>query len=148
MKKLKHRKVEIDYDLLLKFLQEFQGLKYQKNLLLDEINKFKSILNQDEQKIFLLILDLLRDLKSKGAWIEYKNKTVHTKEYYRIEKETLEMIIEEKAEGIDPKKILDMMANLGILRKQADGKILTSASVDGVPKRIYMVRIDSVDYLE
>ena len=40
-----------------------------------------------------------------------------------------------------------MMANLGIIRKQ-DNKILFSASIDGVPKRIYMIRKDSVDFLE
>lgn len=156
MEKTKYQKVEIDYEILLKLFYEMQNLKYQKNVLLDEIDRLKSVtvsnqpkeLDKDAQS-FLLIIDLLRDLKSRGAWIEYKNKTVHTKEYYRIEKETMEMIVEEKAAGeIDPKKILDIMANLGILRKQADNKILTSATVDGVPKRIYMVRIDSVDYLE
>jgi hypothetical protein len=147
MEKRKYQKVEMEYGILLKFLKEFQNIKYQKNFLLDEIDKYIIMLDQDKQQLFLFIIDLLRDLKSRGEWIEYKNNTVHTKEYYRIEKETLEKIIEEKAAGIDTKKTLDFMANLGILRKQAD-KILSSATVKGVPKRIYMVRIDSVDFIE
>ena len=145
MEKRKYRIAEIKYVTLLKLLKEFQLIKSQKNMLLDEIDKFSS--ERDYQLPFLSIIDILRDLKRRGEWIEYKNKTVHTKEFYRIEKETLEKIIEEKAAGIDTKKVLDTMANLGILRKQGD-KILSSAPVEGVTKRIYMVRIDSVDNIE
>lgn len=161
MKKSSGKIIEIKCEILFKVFYELKNLKYQKNVLIDEVNKLKDEVNslkhvtvnsqtkefdQDIQS-FLLILDVLKELKSRGAWIEYKNKTVHTKEYYRIVKETMDMIIEEKAAGkIDPKKVLDTMANLGILRKQAD-KVISSASVEGVPKRIYMVRIDSVDYL-
>lgn len=148
----KLKKIEIKYEILLRILHEMQTLKYQKNTLLDENYALKRVEVSNQPKmdqgtqLFFLIIDILKDLKSRGAWIEYKNKTVHTKDYYRIEKDVLEKVIEEKAVGVDPKKILDMMANLGILRKQAD-KILSSATVDGVPKRIYMVRIDSVEYL-
>lgn len=148
----KLKKIEIKYEILLRILHEMQTLKYQKNTLLDENYALKRVEVSNQPKmdqgtqLFFLIIDILKDLKSRGAWIEYKNKTVHTKDYYRIEKDVLEKVIEEKAVGVDPKKILDMMANLGILRKQAD-KILSSATVDGAPKRIYMVRIDSVEYL-
>ena len=152
MEKRQTKNVEIEYEILLRILHEMQTLKYQKNTLLDENNALKRVEVSNQPKmdqgtqLFFLIIDILKDLKSRGVWIEYKNKTVHTKDYYRIEKDVLEKVIEEKAVGVDPKKILDMMANLGILRKQAD-KILSSATVDGVPKRIYMVRIDSVKYL-
>lgn len=148
----KLKKIEIKYEILLRILHEMQTLKYQKNTLLDENYALKRVEVSNQPKmdqgtqLFFLIMDILKDLKSRGAWIEYKNKTVHTKDYYRVEKDVLEKVIEEKAVGVDYKKILDMMANLGILRKQAD-KILSSATVDGVPKRIYMVRIDSVEYL-
>lgn len=156
MKKNKCQIIEMRYELLLQLLIEMHSLKKQKNVLIDSYDKLKAeVMSKQpneldqESKQFLFIIKLLRELKSRGLWIEYKNKTVHTNEYYRIEKETLDMIVEEKASGeIDPKKILDMMANMGIIRKQADGKILSSASVGGVSKRIYMVRIDSVDYLE
>lgn len=142
------KKINIEYDMLLKLFHEIQNLKYQKNMLLDEVHKLKSIELDQDAMVFLLIKDLLRDLKTRGAWIEYKNKTVHTKEYYRIEKDTLDKIVEEKATvKIDSKKLLEVMANLGILRKQGD-KILSSATVEGTPKRIYMVRIDSVDFIE
>lgn len=152
MEKRQTKNVEIKYEILLRILHEMQTLKYQKNTLLDENYALKRVEVSNQPKmdqgtqLFFLIIDILKDLKSRGVWIEYKNKTVHTKDYYRIEKDVLEKVIEEKAVGVDPKKILDMMANLGILRKQAD-KILSSATVDGVPKRIYMVRIDSVEYL-
>lgn len=148
----KLKKIEIKYEILLRILHEMQTLKYQKNTLLDENYALKRVEVSNQPKmdqgtqLFFLIMDILKDLKSRGAWIEYKNKTVHTKDYYRVEKDVLEKVIEEKAVGVDYKKILDMMANLGILRKQAD-KILSSATVDGVPKRIYMLRIDSVEYL-
>lgn len=153
IEKRKIEKVEIEYEILLKILCEMQNLKYQKNALLDEIDKINNVaINSQpevdqETQLFYLVLDLLKELKSRGAWIEYKNKTIHTKEYYRIEKDVLEKIIEEKAFGVDSKKIIDLMASLGILRKQ-DDKILSSATVAGVPKRIYMVRIDSVEYFE
>ena len=142
MEKGKYQIVEMKYVTLLKLLNEFQKIKYQKNMLIDKYNS-----ERNNQQLFLPIIDILRDLKRRGEWIEYKNKTVHTKEFYRIEKETLEKIIEEKAAGTDPKKVLDIMANLGILRKQGD-KILSSAPVEGVTKRIYMVRIDSVDNID
>lgn len=152
MEKRRTKNVEIKYEILLRILHEMQTLKYQKNTLLDKNCALKRVevsnqpkLDQGAQLLFLII-DILKDLKIRGAWIEYKNKTVHTKDYYRIEKDVLEKVIEEIAVGVDTKKILDTMANLGILRKQAD-KILSSATVDGAPKRIYMVRIDSVEYL-
>jgi hypothetical protein len=155
MKKKNYKKIEMDYSILHKIFDEMQRLKYQKNILLDENAKLKNITkniqceeSRNGSQEFLIIIDVLKELKSKGAWIEYKNITVHTKEFYRIEKEVLENIVEEKSDGsVDLKRILDMMANFGIIRKQ-DNKILTSATVDGVPKRIYMVRIDSVDSQE
>lgn len=155
MKKKKSNKIEMDYSILHKILHEMQRLKYQKNILLDENAKLRNTTKNIESEElkngsqdFLIIIDVLRELKVKGVWIEYKNITVHTKEFYRIEKEVLENIVEEKSNGsIDLKRILDMMSNFGIIRKQ-DNKILTSATVDGVPKRIYMVRKDSVDLQE
>ncbi len=151
----KCKKIELEYEILLKFFQEIQSLKIQKNVLLDKVDELKVIaeskqskeLDQDAQS-FLIIIDILRYLKTRGQWIEYKNKTVHTKEFYRIEKEIMEKIVDEKANGFaDSKKILDMMANMGIIRKQ-DNKILSTATVEGVPKRIYMIRIDSIDSID
>lgn len=155
MKKRNCKKKEMEYETLFKLLQEIQSLKFQKNALLDEIDKSKGDTESRQLKglvqashPYLIIIDILRDLSTMRAWIEYKNKTVHTKEFYRIEKETLEKVIGEKAAGlIDSKKILDMMANMGIIRKQ-DNKILTTTTVGGDPKRIYMIRIDSLDLLE
>ena len=152
MKKRKCQKIEMEYEILLKLLHELQRLKYQKNVLLDENEKLKDKAEvgqlKEKQSSFLIIIDVLGDLKDSGAWIEYKNKTANTKEFYRIDKEVLEKVVDEKtADNIETKNILDMMANLGIIRKQ-DNKILFSASIDGVPKRIYMIRKDSVDFLE
>jgi len=155
MKEKKYQKIEVAYETLLKLLYEIQYLKYQKNILLDRIEKLKNISESNQLKeldqvteSLIFIKDLLSDLRVRRVWIEYKNKTVHTKEFYRVEKETLDKILKEKATGtVDPKKILDMMANLGILRKQGD-KILSTATVDGYPKRIYMIRIDSVESID
>ena len=152
MKKRKCQKIEMEYEILLKLLHELQRLKYQKNVLLDENEKLKDKAEvgqlKEKQSSFLIIIDVLGDLKDSGAWIEYKNKTANTKEFYRIDKEVLEKVVDEKtADNIETKNILNMMANLGIIRKQ-DNKILFSASIDGVPKRIYMIRKDSVDFLE
>lgn len=155
MRMKKYQKIEIEYTTLYKIFRELQSLKYQKNILLDEIKKLKNSKESQQSKklddytnSLLSITEILRDLKAKTPWIEYKNKTVHTNEFYRIEKENLDKIIEEMVGNeIEVKNILDVMANMGILRKQ-DNKIISSATVNGATKRIYMVRKDSIDLLE
>lgn len=76
MKKRKCQKIEMEYEILLKLLHELQRLKYQKNVLLDENEKLKDKAEvgqlKEKQSSFLIIIDVLGDLKDSGAWIEYK----------------------------------------------------------------------------
>lgn len=105
-------------------------------------------ISEEDRFTFLYIKRIFRfisDLKRMALWLDYKNNTANTKEYYRIEKRDFETILATYTnEMVSAHDLIHFMVNLGIL-KSSDSKEIFSVIVAGKSRRVYMVRKTAVD---
>lgn len=141
-------------------IDEVKRLKIKINALLDVIEKQKrfnvegpgEILGSTgEEKIFTYVVNIikfLRRLQEANLWMDYKNNTVITKEYYRIDKSDFEAVLQEVLDpSLNPSTFIGLMGKLGIMKiasTQNNLYMLHSVVVKGKSRRVYLVRKTSI----
>ena len=90
------------------------------------------------------ILVFLAELQKSALWLDYKNNTANTKEYYRVDKRDFENILAAYTDDkVTARNFIRYMVCLGIMK--SNDKEIFSVIVNGKSKRVYMIRKTAVD---
>ena len=90
------------------------------------------------------ILAFLAELQKSALWLDYKNNTANTKEYYRVDKRDFENILAAYTDDkVTARNFIRYMVCLGIMK--SNDKEIFSVIVNGKSRRVYMIRKTAVD---
>ena len=86
----------------------------------------------------------LAELQKSALWLDYKNNTANTKEYYRVDKRDFENILAAYTDDkVTARNFIRYMVCLGIMK--SNDKEIFSVIVNGKSRRVYMIRKTAVD---
>lgn len=114
---------------------------------LQKCSKEDSDITEEDQLTFIYIkriFHFIDELKRSALWLDYKNNTANTKEYYRVDKRDFENILAAYTDDkVTARNFIRYMVCLGIMK--SNDKEIFSVIVNGKSRRVYMIRKTAVD---
>lgn len=92
------------------------------------------------------VIHVLNILTQEAKWLDSSYQTLSSRNYYRIKTEDFEDILDRTLVNIPRKKMIKIMANIGIL-KCDDGHYTYSATIQRTMYRVYMLKKSAVNTL-
>lgn len=92
------------------------------------------------------VIHVLKILTQEAKWLDSSYQTLSSRNYYRIKTEDFEDILDRTLVNIPRKKMIKIMANIGIL-KCDDGHYTYSATIQRTMYRVYMLKKSAVNTL-
>lgn len=92
------------------------------------------------------VIHVLNILTQEAKWLDSSYQTSSSRNYYRIKTEDFEDILDRTLVNIPRKKMIKIMANIGIL-KCDDGHYTYSATIQRTMYRVYMLKKSAVNTL-
>lgn len=130
-----------------KLIDVNQQLVREKAQLQETIQRLQRFSNAENELTFIYItriLAFLAELQKSALWLDYKNNTANTKEYYRVDKRDFENILAAYTDDkVTARNFIRYMVCLGIMK--SNDKEIFSVIVNGKSRRVYMIRKTAVD---
>lgn len=92
------------------------------------------------------VIHVLDILTQEAKWLDSSYKTPSSRNYYRIKTDDFENILDRAAIGIPRKKLIKIMADIGVL-KYEEGHYTHSVTIQRQLYRVYMLRKSTVGIL-
>ena len=92
------------------------------------------------------VINVLNILTKEAKWLDSSYQTSSSRNYYRIKTDDFEDILDKALINIPRKKMIKVMANIGIL-KCDDGHYTYSATIQRKMYRVYMLKKSAVNTL-
>ena len=92
------------------------------------------------------VIHVLNILTKEAKWLDSSYQTSSSRNYYRIKTDDFEDILDKALINIPRKKMIKVMANIGIL-KCDDGHYTYSATIQRTMYRVYMLKKSAVNTL-
>ena len=92
------------------------------------------------------VINVLNILTKEAKWLDSSYQTSSSRNYYRIKTDDFEDILDKALINIPRKKMIKVMANIGIL-KCDDGHYTYSATIQRTMYRVYMLKKSAVNTL-
>lgn len=92
------------------------------------------------------VIHVLNILTKEAKWLDSSYQTSSSRNYYRIKTEDLEDVLDRTLVNIPRKKMIKIMANIGVL-KCDDGHYTYSATIQRTMYRVYMLKKSAVNTL-
>lgn len=92
------------------------------------------------------VIHVLNILTKEAKWLDSAYQTSSSRNYYRIKTEDFEDVLDRTLVNIPRKKMIKIMANIGVL-KCDDGHYTYSAAIQRTMYRVYMLKKSAVNTL-